>query len=52
MSSTMASVSSNTLTAAGTREPSKATTPRANAMSVAIGMPHPSVPSPLALKAR
>ena len=44
MSSTIASVSSSTLTPAGTRAPSSATTPRANAMSVAIGMPHPSGP--------
>ncbi len=49
MSSTMARVSNITFTAAGIREPSSATTPSANAMSVAIGIPQPSAPSPLAL---
>ena len=41
MSSTIASVSSSTFTAGGTRLPSRATTPSAKAMSVAIGMPQP-----------
>ena len=52
MSSTIARVSNSTLTAGGTRLPSSATTPSANAMSVAIGMPQPSLPSPPALNAR
>ena len=51
MSSTIANVSNKTLTATGTREPRSATTPRANAMSVAIGIPHPLTPSPPALNA-
>jgi hypothetical protein len=41
MSSTMASVSMNTLAAAGRRRPRIAMTPSANAMSVAIGIPQP-----------
>ena len=36
---------------AGTRRPSRARTPSAKAMSVAIGMPQPSPPGPPALKA-
>ena len=46
MSSTMASVSKNSLSIGGIREPSSATTPTANAMSVAIGMPQPDAASP------
>ena len=45
MSSTMASAVRNTLRATGTRSPSSASTPRAKAMSVAIGMPQPATPS-------
>jgi hypothetical protein len=40
-SSTIASEVRNTLSDTGTREPSNAITPRANAMSVAIGTPQP-----------
>ena len=43
MSSTIASVSRNSLSPVGTRGPSSARTPTANAMSVAIGMPQPSL---------
>jgi len=46
MSSTMASVNRNTLRLLGTREPRIASTPTANAMSVAIGMAQPFMPSP------
>ena len=42
MSSTMARVSRNSLSDGGTREPSRATTPTANAMSVAIGIAPPA----------
>ena len=46
MSSTIASVRRNTFSGLGTRDPSSAMTPTANAMSVAIGIPQPSTPSP------
>jgi hypothetical protein len=42
MSSTMASVSRKIFIVLGTRGPSSARTPTANAMSVAIGIAHPS----------
>ena len=51
MSSTIASVSRNSLRLAGTRGPSSASTPTANAMSVAIGIAQPSSPSPPTLMA-
>ena len=41
MSSTMASAEQEDLELAGTRSPSRASTPTAKAMSVAIGMPQP-----------
>jgi hypothetical protein len=44
-SSATASVSRKTFAASGTRAPSSDTTPIANAMSVAIGMPQPSAPA-------
>ena len=46
----MASAVRKTFSATGAREPSRASTPSANAMSVAIGMPHPRAPGPVALK--
>ncbi len=52
MSSAIASPSSKTFRELGTRSPSRASTPTAKAMSVAIGMPQPRAPSPPALKAR
>ena len=45
-SSTIASVRRKSLSADGTRDPNRASTPSANAMSVAIGMPHPCPPTP------
>jgi hypothetical protein len=51
MSSTMASASRKTFSAEGTLGPRRATTPRAKAMSVAIGMPQPPDPSPPAFNA-
>ena len=44
MSSTIASVSRNKRTADGIDGAIKARTPSANAMSVAIGIPHPRTP--------
>jgi hypothetical protein len=52
MSSTMASAVKNTLSPTGALSPSKAKTPRAKAMSVAIGIPQPAAPSVPALMAR
>ena len=52
MSSTMARVSRNTFRRGGTRLPNTATSARAKAMSVAMGMPHPSTPTPPAFTAR
>ena len=52
MSSTMASASRNSLSEAGTRRPTRLSTPMAMAMSVAVGIPHPSACSPPALIAR
>jgi hypothetical protein len=49
MSSAMASAARNTLSVTGTRSPSRASTPSANAMSVAIGTPQPRAPGPPAL---
>ena len=46
MSSTIASVSRNSFRLDGTRGPSSASTPTANAMSVAIGIAQPSSPLP------
>ena len=46
----MASATRNTLSASGTRDPSSTSAPRANAMSVAIGMPQPGVPGPPAFR--
>ena len=51
MSSTIASESRKIFSGDGTRLPSKASTPTAKAMSVAIGIPQPALPSPPALKA-
>jgi hypothetical protein len=45
MSSTIASVSRKSRAAEGIRRPSTPSTPTANAMSVAIGMPQPAAPS-------
>src|ERR687893_2542991 len=44
LSSTMAMTVKNILRATGTLSPSNASTPRAKAMSVAIGMPQPAAP--------
>ena len=52
MSSTMATLSRNTLSPAGTREPSRASTPTAKAMSVAIGIPQPRGPRRTGVEAR
>ena len=52
MSSTMASAVKNTLSPTGALSPSNAKTPRAKAMSVAMGMPQPAAPSVPALMAR
>ena len=46
MSSTMARPRSSTFSSAGTRLPSRASTPSAKATSVAMGMPHPLAPAP------
>ena len=46
-----ATVGGNTFIAPGTRLPNSDTTPSANAMSVAIGIPQPSPPFPEVLKA-
>ena len=51
-SSMTASVSSVRRSAGGARRPSRARTPTANAMSVAMGMPHPPAASVPALIAR
>ena len=48
----MARVVRNTLSDAGTRDPTMASTPSANAMSVAIGMPQPGAPGPPMLTPR
>src|SRR5947207_106690 len=48
----MARPSRKTLRLNGTRLPSRDSTPSANAMSVAIGMPQPSLPAPPALNDR
>ena len=48
----MARAVRKTLSRAGTREPTRASTPSANAMSVAIGMPQPDAPGPPTLSAR
>ena len=45
----MASAARNTLRPVGTRVPNAASTPMANAISVAIGTPHPEAPAPPAL---
>ena len=42
----MASAVRKILSPSGTREPRSASTPKANAMSVAIGMPQPELPEP------
>ena len=47
MSSTMASAVRNTLAPIGSRGAIRASTPSANAMSVAIGMPQPCMAGPL-----
>ncbi len=47
MSSTIASVSRKSFRLLGTRAPSNASTPTANAMSVAMGIAQPSSPLPL-----
>ena len=52
MSSTIASVSRNNRTADGIDGATSARTPSANAMSVAIGIPHPSDSGPDGLRAR
>ena len=52
MSSAIASAARNTFRPLGTRGPSSASTPSANAMSVAIGTPHPAAPGPPAFSAR
>src|SRR4026208_779923 len=49
MSSVVASASSSTRSAGGTRLPSNASTPTAKAMSVATGKPHPRRTPALAL---
>jgi hypothetical protein len=46
MSSTMASVRRKGRRVAGARRAATVSTPRAKAMSVAIGIPHPRAPSP------
>jgi hypothetical protein len=51
MSSTIASVRTKSLRLRGTRGPSSASTPTANAMSVAAGIAQPSAPAPPALSA-
>ena len=48
----IAMVSRKSLAEAGTREPSRASTPSAKAVSVATGMPQPRAPSPPAFSAR
>jgi hypothetical protein len=52
MSSTIATVSRNNLTPEDTRSPSRASTPTANAMSVAAGMAQPEASSLPAVTAR
>ena len=53
MSSTIARVSRKSRAADGIRRPRMPSTPTAKAMSVAIGIPHPSLPSlPGGLSAR
>ena len=49
MSSTIATLSRNSRAPADTRSPSSASTPTANAMSVAAGIAHPRAPSPPAV---
>jgi len=51
MSSMIASASRNTRTLAGTRRPSRASTPTANAMSVAVGIAQPACVGATALNA-
>ena len=51
-SSATAKVSRKIFNVAGARLPTSASTPTANAMSVAIGMPQPLTPGPPALNAR
>ena len=52
MSSTMARVSRKIFNEVETRVPKSETTPTANAISVAIGIPQPAVASPDWLKAK
>ncbi len=52
MSSTIARVNKKTFITLGTLGPKSETTPIANAISVAIGIPHPSDASPDELKAK
>jgi hypothetical protein len=52
MSSKIARAVTNTTSARGTRLPSSVSTPMQKAMSVAIGIPQPGAPGPVALKAR
>src|ERR671924_71836 len=52
MSSTIASVRMNGFRPGGAWRAARTRTPSANAMSVAIGIPHPSTPSPPVFNAR
>ena len=51
-SAMLANVERKFFSGGGTRRPRRAITPTAKAMSVAIGMPHPSAPLPPSLKTR